>query len=225
MDKFQDCQKLTWYAGSLFMLPLLYPPVHEHCHCFKRGCIYSTLARMEIKIVRVSKSPLLAAFLLLMALQGYGSDSTDLKKNIVFATFGGKENFGSLNYEHVFSQGKRLIWSYSIGVQPFQPAKKFSVPVSLNAFTKGRIHHLEIDVNTTFYMDKYHPYNGGYRDEFNKQVYLSPFLCYRFQRCRGLVFKAGAGPQVLFDPPSSDGLKVRTKVLATSIFGSLGISF
>lgn len=163
----------------------------------------------------------------LVAERTYASDSTinPLKKNIVFASFGGKENFGSVNYEHIFSTSGKLNWSYSIGIQPFQLSKKFSVPVSINAFTQGRLHHLEVDIAATIYMDKFHPYNGGYNDDFNKQLYLSPFVCYRLQESGGIVLKVGAGPQVLFDPPSDNVAAFKTKFLHPSVFGSAGFSF
>lgn len=168
-----------------------------------------------------------AVFLLFISHKGRGADSTasKLKRNIVFAQFGGTENFGSVNYEYIFFTGKKLTWSFSAGVQPFQPSQKFSVPLSLNAMTTGPVHHLEIDLAVTFYMDKFHPYNNGWRNEFNKQLYLSPFVCYRFQKSRGLVVKTGIGPQLLFDPPARDVLAPRTKLLPPSVFGAVGFRF
>lgn len=170
---------------------------------------------------------LFASLLFFTSIKSFGSDTTgtSLKSNIVFATFGGKENFGSVNYEHIFSSRKKLNLSYSIGIQPFQLSKKFSLPVSINAFTNGRLHHFEVDVTATFYMDKYHPYNGGWKNDFNKQLYLSPFVCYRLQGSHGILLKAGVGPQVVFDPPSDNVVAFKTKVMSPSVFGSVGIIF
>ncbi len=162
-----------------------------------------------------------------LSVAGFCSDSSyyNIKKNIAFVTVGGKENRGSVNFEHVFTAGKKWYWSYSVGVQPFNLPDKFSVPLSLNTFTAGSRHHFEADFTATFYMDKYHPYDGGFKDDFNKQLYLSPFACYRFQQNSGLVFKAGVGPQLLLDPPSDNILRFKTKLIGPTFFGSLGISF
>lgn len=174
------------------------------------------------------KVPLLLALsITLLTKKGYTSDSTRItfKKNIGFITFGGKENFGSVNYEHIFSIRRKLNWSYSIGVQPFELSRKFSLPVSINTFTKGSLHHFEVDVTGIFYMDKFHPYNGGWKEDFNKQLYVNPSICYRFQGSGPIVFKTGIGPKFLFDPPSDDILKFKTVVTFPAVFGSLGISF
>jgi len=180
-----------------------------------------------LKIKKVSVRTLLILMILLISLKGYSSDSTrnTHKRNIAFVSFGGKENFGSVNYEHIFSPGNKINWSYSIGVQPFQPSEKFSVPVSINAFTKGQLHHLELALTATFFMDKFHPYNGGWQNDFNKKLYLTPFVCYRLQGSRSLVLRTGIGPQLLLDPPSDNVVAFRTKVLSPSVFGSIGISF
>lgn len=168
---------------------------------------------------------LLAIVLTSLCTKGYCSDSAyHLKRNVVFSTFGGKENFGSINYERIFKNSRKLYWSYSVGVQPFNLSKKFSIPASINLFTKGLVHHVEIDLTATFYMDKYHPYNGGLKDDFNKQLYFTPFFCYRYQKSTGILLKGGAGPQLLFDPPSNNLSKFRTK-LGFSAFASLGLSF
>lgn len=182
---------------------------------------------MTKRIKQVPVSLAFAGFLLVCAFEGYGSDSlrNGLKKNIALVTFGGKENFGSINYERVFVTGGRLNLSYSVGGQLFQPSKKISLPFSINAFTKGRLHHVELDLTATFYMDKYHPYNGGWQDDYNKQLYITPFLCYRLQGSRGFVLKAGAGPQVLLDPPSDDAFRLNINSLPPAFFGSLGVSF
>lgn len=170
---------------------------------------------------------IIISILLLVTLEGFCSDTTRNvpKRNIAFTTFGGKENFGSINYERIFRLGKKLNWSYSIGIQPFQPSRKFSVPASVNAFTRGRLHHVELDLTVTFYMDKFHPYNGGWQNDFNKQLYFTPFVCYRLQGSRGIMLKTGIGPQLLFDPPSDNVAAFHTKVLSPSVFGSVGISF
>jgi hypothetical protein len=179
---------------------------------------------MITRIKKVSVKICLVFAVFASSHRGYCSDSILVKKNIIFLSFGGKENFGSVNYERIFSTSKKLHWSFSIGVQPFQPSQKFSLPVSINAFTKGGLHHLEVDLTATFYMDKYHPYNSGWQEDFNKRLYLTPFICYRLQGRRGLMFKTGVGPQLLLDPPSNDILAVRAKVLSPSVFGSVGIS-
>src|SRR4051794_32488825 len=84
----------------------------------------------------------------------YAADSTRvrLRKSIALVAIGGIENYFSINYEHIFATNRRLNWSYSVGLQPFAPSKKVSVPVSINAFTNGSRHHAEFDLTSTFYM-------------------------------------------------------------------------
>ena len=179
---------------------------------------------VDMSIIKVRI--VLTTALILLCILGYGADSTIvLRRNVAFASFGGKENFGSINYERIFSAGRKLNWSYSVGVQPFQPSKKFAVPVSVNVFTAGRAHHLELDLNATFYMDKMHPLDGGLQEDFNKQLYLTPFICYRWQRRHWLVLKTGIGQQWLIDPPEDDILKARTTRLSASVFVAAGIAF
>jgi hypothetical protein len=178
----------------------------------------STKAAQRVFIITV---------LALLSLYAYSTDSTrhQQKRNLLFVTVGGFENRGSINFEHIFSAGRILNWSYSIGLQPFNLPSKLSVPFSINAFTRGRLHHLEVDLVAVFFMNKYHPYNGGRQNDFNKQIYLTPFLCYRLQGSRGLFIKTGVGPQFLFDPPSNAIANIKTTVLQPSVFGSLGLSF
>jgi hypothetical protein len=100
----------------------------------------------------------LVIIFLTSSINSFCSDTTNypIKRNSFFATFGGKENFGSLNYERIFSIAKKLNWSYSIGIQPFGLKDQLSLPISLNAFTKGLMHHLEIDLSVNLFVDKVH---------------------------------------------------------------------
>src|SRR4051812_49152867 len=118
----------------------------------------------------ILKATLLSALaVVLISIKVYSADSTNiiLKKNTVFTTFGGKETLGSINYERIFSSRKKLNWSYSVGIQPFDLSRKFSFPVSISAFTNGSVHHVGFDVMAIFFMDKFHPYDGGWKDDFN----------------------------------------------------------
>ncbi len=126
----------------------------------------------------------------------------------------------------MFVQGKKWNWSYSIGIQPFDVKNKFSLPASINTFTTGNCHHFEIDLTATFFMDKYHFYNENtLLKDFNKKLYISPFICYRYQKRRGIVFKTGIGPQLLLDPPSNDVIEFSAKILKPSMFAAAGFSF
>ena len=168
----------------------------------------------------------IACIAICSALPGYCSDSTDiLKKNIAYGCVGGKELLGVVGFERIFSQSKKLKWSASLGIQPFQLPSKLSVPVAVSAFTKGPLHHLEVDLMATFYMDKYHPYDGGWKDDFNKQLYISSFVGYRLQGRGWFMFKAGIGPQLLLDPPSDYISAFKTKLIPLSGYAAVGISF
>src|SRR5690349_15156249 len=66
-------------------------------------------------IAIIKRTRLFLTFLLLLiGVKASSSDSTAivLKKNVAFVSFGTKENFGSLNYERIFSTRKKINWSF-----------------------------------------------------------------------------------------------------------------
>jgi hypothetical protein len=160
------------------------------------------------------------------AVNGYAADTTNLmRKNILFVTVGGKENRGSVNYERIIAARKKWYYSISAGVQPFSLPGSFSLPVSLNVFTRPSQHRLEFNLAATFYMDKFHPFNGGYQDDYNKQLYVSPMVGYRLQPLGRFMLKVGVGPRFLIDPPSDNIVQLRTRSVGAAVSGSVGYCF
>ena len=161
-----------------------------------------------------------------MALQSFAADTTTaVKKNILFVTFAGKENRGSINYERVIATTKKMHYSLSAGVQPFSLPGTFSLPLAFNAFTGGAIHRFEVSLSTIFYINKFHPYNGGYQDDYNKQLYINPLIGYRLQPLGRFMLKVGAGPRFLIDPPSDNITQLRTRSVGIAASGSVGYCF
>lgn len=103
---------------------------------YSRQCSLRTFTK-EMKNIYSQITSVFVVFLVSQKAFAFDNTINPLKTNLVFASFGGKENFGSVNCEHIFSTNSKLNWSYIIGVQPFQLSKKFSLPVSLNAFTRA----------------------------------------------------------------------------------------
>jgi hypothetical protein len=163
-----------------------------------------------------------AIALLLFVLKGSCSDSTHLTaRNAVYIQFAGAGNERSINFERVFSQGRSLNLSYSIGYAPAN--KSMSVPLSLNAFTTGRQHHFEMSLAMIPHIEK-HTYSK--KEDLDKQLYIKPSIGYRYQKANGGLFvKAGVGPQIFMDPPSYNVWAFTPKLIAPSAQLAIGLSF
>ena len=122
----------------------------------------------------------------------------------------------------MFSSSRSWHWEYNIGIAPFSINDHFSFPFSLNTFTRGKLHHFEIDLRNVLYFTKFHPYNGGMKKDYNMQLFLNPSLCYRLQGATGLILKTGFGPQFLIDPPSDNVARVKTRFLKPVAFITFG---
>lgn len=160
--------------------------------------------------------------LLLFVLKGSCADSTHVTaKNAVYVQFAGVGNYRSINFERVFSQGRNLNYSYSVGYAPAN--KSVSVPVSLNAFTTGRQHHFEMSLTVIPHVEK-HLYST--KEDLDKQLYIKPSIGYRYQKTNsGLFVKAGVGPQIFMDPPSYNVWAFTPVLIAPSAQIAVGISF
>ncbi|MEO5995236.1 MAG: hypothetical protein ABIN89_00985 [Chitinophagaceae bacterium] len=177
------------------------------------------------KIIYIVKIFLLALIaILFMVLKGSCADSTQVKsvKNTVYIQVAGIGNYRSINFERVFSRGRNLNYSYTIGYAPTSTST--SVPISLNAFTTGKQHHFEMSVAVIPMIEK-HTFSKGMED-LDKQMYVKPSVGYRYQKAsKGLFVKLAAGPQIFMDPPSYNVWDFTPKLIAPSAQVALGISF
>ena len=113
-------------------------------------------------------------------------------------------------------------YSYSIGYAP--TSKSTSIPVALNAFTTGKQHHFEMSLTVIPHVEK-HTYSKT-KEDLDKQLYIKPSIGYRYQKINtGLFVKAGVGPQIFMDPPSSNIWSFTPKLLAPSAQVAVGINF
>jgi hypothetical protein len=163
---------------------------------------------------------ILAIFILV--LKGNCADSTLINaKNAVYLQAAGIGNRQSVNVDRIFRQSRIMNYSFSAGVSAGN--KRFSLPVGLHAFTTGKQHHLEMSLYLIHYFEK-HPMNKTV--DLDKQLYIKPLIGYRYQKLHsGFFLKAGVGPQIFMDPPSSDFWAFTPKIIAPSAQLALGISF
>lgn len=134
----------------------------------------------------------------------FGSDTTFifLKKNALFIEGGGKGRYYSVNYDRLFKQGKKLIFSWRAGLSILP--HDLSIPVAVSAFTRGLQHHLEFTLGFTPYIKDYKTFLSK-NDLSDKQFYITPGIGYRYQKINGgLFFTAGFDPLVFMDPPSGN---------------------
>ena len=174
--------------------------------------------------MKTSASFFLLIALLAASLSAACSDSTNTIKsrNAFYVALGGQGNKYSVNFERVFHTGSRVNYSYSVGYS--RSGKEYSVPVTINAFTTGKQHHLEMSLAMIPYVAK-HTFSKGTIDS-DKQMYVKPSVGYRYQKTTsGLFIKASAGPQIFLDPASSNMMKVEPKLLAPSAQLAIGFNF
>ncbi len=177
-------------------------------------------ARNIIYMVKICFFTVIA--LLVFLLKGRCADSTHITaRNAVYVQFAGAGNNRSINFERVFSQGRRINYSYSVGYAPAN--KSVSVPITLNAFTTGKQHHFEMSLAVIPHVEK-HTYST--KEDLDKQLYIKPSIGYRYQKTTsGLFVKAGIGPQIFMDPPSYNVWAFTPKLIAPSGQIAVGFSF
>ncbi len=137
-------------------------------------------------------------------------DSTFTKRNTLYAGFANEGAIYSINYDRVFSQNKKLAWSYRIGFSLLENA--IAIPVGINLFTGKGNSHVEYSFTVIPYVDKYRSFLSS-DDLSDKYIYLIPGIGYRFQQPKGGIFlKALISPTVFLDPPSSNFWKMDPKL-------------
>ena len=150
------------------------------------------------------KRNLLLLLLLFSISSTFSRDKTFifLKKNTLFIEGGGKGRYYSINYDRLFKQGKKLIFSWRAGFSILP--HDLSIPVAVSAFTKGLQHHLEFSLGLTPYIKDYKTFLSK-NDLSDKQFYITPGVSTRYQKIKGGFFcSAGIDPLIFMDPPSDN---------------------
>jgi hypothetical protein len=175
------------------------------------------------KIQKVTITLIIFITVSLIALKASCADSTHIisAKNIFYAEVSGRADAKSVNFEHIFRQG-RIAFSYSAGFAT--GTKSISVPVAFHAFTTGSNNHLELALAVIPYVEK-HTY-AKHDADLDKQMFIKPTIGYRYQKnAGGLFLKAGIGPQIFMDPPSSNFWNFTPQLVKASAYLSVGFSF
>jgi hypothetical protein len=163
---------------------------------------YSPETSTRINIWKMKYNTLVLFFILIFS-NAFGGDTTvTIKRNTFFAEAGGKGRYYSLNYERLFKPGRKLIfgWRAGFSILPHD----LSIPIAINAFTRGLQHHFEFSLGLTPYIKDYKTFLHS-NDLSDKQIYITPGLGYRYQKLNGgFFFTAGIDPLIFMDPPSDD---------------------
>lgn len=167
---------------------------------------------------------LLLLFFLSILLKASGSDTTFVvnKKNALFIEGGGKGPYYSVNYDRLFRQGRKLIFSWRAGFSILP--HDLSILVAVSAFTRGLQHHLEFSLGVTPYLKNYKTFLHR-NDLSDKQAYITPGIGYRYQKINGgFFFTAGIDPLIFMDPPSVNFWNFTLEFKASAHLAA-GISF
>lgn len=145
-----------------------------------------------------------------------------IDRNTLYADFATKGAIYSVNYDRVFSYGKKLAKSYRLGLCVLNDAIAF--PLGIQFYTGKEAHHLEYSLTIVPYIEKYQDLFSG-QSISDKKLYILPGLGYRYQPPSGGFFaKIVAGPLIYLDPAADDVLHMEGKVYP-GITAAAGISF
>lgn len=147
-------------------------------------------------------------------------DSTKLSRNTFYIDLSTRGAYYSVNYDRIFSVGKKLSYSYRIGFSVLENA--IALPLGINLFTGKGNAHAEFSLTLMPYMDEYKSFLSS-NDLSDKYLYIIPAAGYRYQkRGGGLFFKVALSPMIVLDPPSSNFWKMDPKVYAA---GNIGVGW
>jgi len=147
-------------------------------------------------------------------------DSTKLSRNTFYIDFSSKGAYYSINYDRVFSIGKKLCYSYRLGFSVLENA--IALPLGINLCTGKGSSHAEFSLTLMPYMDEYKSFLSS-NDLSDKYLYVIPAVGYRYQKRRGgLFFKLALSPMLVLDPPSSNFWKMDPKMYAA---GNIGVGW
>jgi hypothetical protein len=164
----------------------------------------------------------LSFFLFLHVMQLASQTTKRTGKNAVYVEFATKGAFYSVNFDHIFHNGKKAMWSYRAG--GFIGKDGIALPLGINLFTGKKEHHAEFTLVLTPYIDHYHYLfkKGNYSDKY---LYIVSTAGYRYQKQGSLLFfKISAGPLLFLDPPSDYFWRMDPKLYLAG-YSSIGINF
>ncbi len=150
------------------------------------------------------------------------NDTVFSAKNTFYIDLSTKGAIYSINYDRVFHESDKIIYTYRIG---FSILKDFvALPVGINLLTGKENSHAEFSLTVMPYIDQY---KTMFRDNdlSDKYIYIIPAIGYRYQkRTGGFFFKAALSPMIILDPRSSNFWKMNPEIYITGNVG-LGLSF
>ena len=146
----------------------------------------------------------------------------NIDRNTLYADFAIKGATYSVNYDRVFSYGKKLAKSFRVGFSVLNDAIAF--PLGIQFYSGKEAHHLEYSLTIVPYIEKYQDLFSG-TSISDKKLYILPGLGYRYQPPTGGFFaKIVAGPLIYLDPAADDAVHMETKVYP-GITAGAGFSF
>jgi hypothetical protein len=153
---------------------------------------------------------------------GYGQFAQKITRNSLYAGFATHGAFYSLNYDRIFSPGKKISKSCSAGFSFLKDA--IAMPLGIHFFTGSDASHAEFGLTVVPYIEKYNDlFSGANRSD--KKLYIIPGAGYRYQKpAGGFFFKAALAPVIYLDPASDNFWKMDGKVLFGAT-GAAGFSF
>ena len=168
----------------------------------------------------------LSSFIILLAfLLSATADAQQVKniaRNTLYADFAIKGATYSVNYDRVFSNGKKLAKSYRAGISVLNNA--IAVPLGLQFFSGKNAHHVEYSLTIVPNIEKYQDISTG-NNESDKKIYILPGAGYRYQPPSGGFFaKIVIGPLIYLDPEADNFWHMEGKVYP-GITAGAGFSF
>ncbi len=160
---------------------------------------------------------------MLLSVQNTKAQSLPIEaRNTVYADFANKGAVYSINYDRVFSQGKKVSISYRAGVSVLNNV--VAIPLGIQFFTGHDASHIELSLTLEPYIEQYQDLFSG-NNLSDKKMYIMPGAGYRYQRPNGGFFgKVVSGPIIYLDPPSDD-FWIMNPVVYAGITASVGFSF
>jgi hypothetical protein len=160
--------------------------------------------------------------LLLLVQNVHGQSSQKNVRNTFYADFASKGAFYSINYDRIFSQGKKINISFRAGVSVLNDVIAF--PLGIQFYTGHDASHIELSLTIEPYIEKYQDILSG-NNLSDKKIYIMPGAGYRYQKPGGGFFgKVVLGPVIYLDPPSNDFWNMDPVVYA-GITAGVGFSF
>lgn len=183
---------------------------------------------MNIQKIRTSNLAVKAVIYSILLLVSTNSvlsqqnDSVFSAKSTFYTNFSTKGAIYSLNYDRIFHQSDKIIYTYRIGFSVLKEA--IALPVGINLLSAKGNSHAEFSLTIMPYIDQYRTMFST-NDLSDKYLYVIPAIGYRYQITNGgLFFKAALSPMLVLDPPSSNFWKMDPKMYFTGNIG-IGLSF